>query len=522
MTRRVHIIGGGPGGAFAARLLALRHPDWQVRLFEQFPPDDTFGFGVGLTHGLVRSLRAADPQVLDRLMADTFSFGPARFVLPQGCVGFGQFHSGAIRRSTLLRILLDSASEAGAEIVIGEAVGIDEVGAGADLVIAADGLSSPTRTKFEAAFEPKIELGRGAFIWCGGEVELDATVFMPVTTPDGTFVAHAYSYAPGRSAIVIEASQETVDRAGFDQHIRSSGSKSDEAALQYLTEAFALLLQGGKIFGNRSCFGHFNILTCKRWHHDNVVLLGDAAATVHPSLGSGTKVAMESAVALADALDEVGAGEPLSVALPRFEAIRRPKIERLQDAALRSLQWWESFPTRIDMPPSIVAVAYLSRAGVVSLADMAVAEPELTRQAVADFAGVEPHQVALDDVTEWVLNSPLDLFGGRFSRRVVDLADPAAAGVCEIRVDCGDAWGPKADDYVGQAQGMAQRGARLLRLGGANTRSAVLDRLAVAERIRREVPLAVGVTLDQQYLELAAAGLVSGRIDLVWPEPQCD
>lgn len=252
MTRRVEIIGGGPAGAFTARLLALRHPDWRVRLFERLPPDDTFGFGVGLTHGLVRGVQDADPAVTSRLLAAAHSFRSMRFEVPQGTVEFGQSHHGAIRRAELLRILLDSAAEAGAEVVIGRSVTVDELSADADLVVGADGLSSEVRAKFADEFGAETRQGRGAFIWCGAEVELDGTVFTPAETEAGTFVAHAYPYDRGLSTLVIEASQESVERAGFTGRTWVSDGESDDEALAYLSDAFSGLLKGRKLFGNRS------------------------------------------------------------------------------------------------------------------------------------------------------------------------------------------------------------------------------------------------------------------------------
>jgi anthraniloyl-CoA monooxygenase len=510
MTRRVEIIGGGPAGAFTARLLAMRHPDWRVRLLERLPPDDTFGFGIGLTHGLVRSVRDTDPEVTSRLLAAAHPFGSMRFEVPQGTAEVRGSHHGGIRRSKLLRILLDSAAEAGAEVVIGRSVTVDQL-SGADLVVGADGLSSAIRTKFAGELGPEATLGRGAFIWCGAEVELDGTVFTPVETEAGTFVAHAYPYATGLSTCVIEASQETLQRAGFTRREWSSEGESDDAALAYLSDAFSDLLKGARLFGNRSRWGHFTTMTCSRWHTGNVVLLGDAVATVHPSLGSGTKVALESAIALADALDENG-DAPLHAALPVFERNRRPKVERLQDAAQRSQLWWESFTERAELSPSRLAVAYLSRAGVVSLADMVTAMPELTSQASADYAGVAPGQVSLPDITDWVLNNPIETDGVRFHQRIV----AASADVATIEIESGDAWGDQADQYVEQARAHVRAGARLIRLSGGYSRPAVLDRLAVAERLRRELRVAVGVTIDGRHADLAAVGLVAGRTDLVF------
>lgn len=507
----MEVIGGGPGGAFAARLIALSHPDWRVRLYERLPPDDTFGFGVGLTHGLVDALERADAQVLRRLTAEMFTFRGARFDLPQGAVQFGQFHSGAVRRSKLLRILLDGAAEAGVEVVVGKSASVEELSDGADLVIAADGASSTTRAKFADVLGPHTHVGRGAFLWCGGEVELDSTVFMPVQTPAGTFVAHAYSYDRGLTALVVEASQQTVERAGFAGRTWASENDSDVEALEYLSDAFAPLLNGGKLFGNRSCWGHFTTLACTRWHHDNIVLLGDAVATAHPSLGSGTKLALESAIALSEAIDSVGDG-PLIEALPRYEAARRPKIERLQEAAMRSQLWWESLTMRHDLSPARMAVAYLSRAGVVSLADLAATEPGLAGQAAADFAEAEPDGAALGDLTSWILGTPLDTGRMRWPSRIVS---NVPGDLMSIDIGVGDPWSAQAQQYLEQAQAQARNGAELVWLVGGAGRSQVLDRLAVAERVRRELTIPVGVAVPGNAQDLTASALIAGRIDLV-------
>jgi anthraniloyl-CoA monooxygenase len=515
-TRRVDIIGGGPAGAYTARLVARRHSDWHVRLFERLPPDDTFGFGVGLTHGLLRAVHAADPELHEVLMSAVYPFSSARFCLPQGSVDFGQFHNGAIRRSKLLRLLLQGAADAGVEVQVGRSVTVDELASDADLVVCADGLSSATRERYRAEFRPQSSTGRGVFIWCGAEVELDGTVFMPAETSDGTFVAHAYPYDEGMSTFVIETSQETLQRAGFASREWTNDSDSDDEALTYLSTAFAPLLRGGKFFGNRSRWTQFTTLRCASWHHDNVVLLGDAVATVHPSLGSGTKVALESAIALADALDEVG-DQPLASALAVYERNRRPSVARLQESSQRSQLWWESFTSRLHLPGARLAVAYLSRAGVVSLSSLTTSAPDLAIKAAAEFAGVSENEVPSKDLTDWVLNRPVAWNGSGLSTRIMrGQAGPGQGSTALIEIESGDAWGPQGQNYLEKARAQMNAGVDIIQLVGGMNRSAVLDRLSVAERLRVELPVLIGVAVDEKQLSLGADGLVAGRIDLVW------
>jgi anthraniloyl-CoA monooxygenase len=510
----VKIIGGGPAGAFTARLAALRHPDWTVQLYEKLPPDDTFGFGVGLTRALLRQVGHADPIICDRLMAATHPFASASFALPQGNMAFGQFHSGAIRRSELLRILLDGASEAGAEVTIGSSVHVDELRSTADIVVGADGLSSTTRERFAPDLGVHISSGRGAFIWCAADVALDGTVFHPTHTPVGTFVAHAYPYAEGLSTFVIETSEETLRRAGFSNRSWESDGASDDEALDYLSDAFAGLLDGGRFFGNRSRWAHFTTLACDQWSCENVVMIGDAVATVHPSLGSGTKVALESAIALVDHLGQA-MDQPIPEALARFTRSRRPAVARLQERAKRSQLWWESFPERLSLSPARIAVAYLSRAGVVSLDSLAKTEPTLAVEALADFSGVPADEVPTSRLTDWILDLPLHTDAISVEQRRVDVDEGSPNGTATIEVTSGDAWGPQGEDYLDLARDRVQYGAKFITLSGGDARSDVMDRLAVAERIRCETGTAVAIRAQPDHLDIVADGIVAGRADLI-------
>ncbi|MER5436934.1 FAD-dependent monooxygenase, partial [Streptomyces sp. NPDC002588] len=506
-ARRVHVLGGGPAGLFAARLLALRRPDWHVQVHERNPPEETFGFAVGLTGGLLKALKHADPEMYREITDAAYAFSSSGFRLPQGEVLFGQFHSGAIGRAQLLRLLLKGAVDAGVQVDIGRSCDAGEVLEDADLVIAADGVSSATRNRFREEFGAEVTPGRGRFIWCGAEAPLDGGIFMPVTTPEGLFVAHAYPYGEARSTFVIEASAETVSRAGFGNRQWADEGDSDDEALEYLSKAFSGLLDGGSFTGNRSRWGWFNTVRCARWHHGTTVLLGDAAATAHPSLGSGTKIAMESAIALADALTPWTDG-PVTDALARYEEARRPEVERLQERAVRSQLWWESFDIRQDLSPARMTVAYFSRAGAVSLDDLAASDPQLAARALADFAEVEPGDVPDAGLTDWVLGQPLQT---QHQQRPGRLHNGSAPTPATIEVDCSDAWGPAADALVEQARQFVRQGADVIRLTGQDTRSALLDRLALGERIKTELPALVDVTASQEHLRHAVDGVVAGR-----------
>lgn len=513
---RVCVIGGGPAGLFAARLLATDHPDWDIRLCERLPPDDTFGFGVGLTGGLLGALKAADREVHDAITAAAFPFSGAGFQLPHGSVRLGQFHAGAISRAKLLQLLVDFAGDAGVTVEIGRSWEVDEIRANADLIIAADGVSSLTRKALHGRLGVTEALGRGRFIWCGSDTALEGTIFRPVKTDDGLFVAHAYPYADGKSTFVIETDVESLRRAGCEQTDFADDGASDDAALAYLSGAFSDLLDGGRFVGNKSRWMQFRTVRCERWSDGNVVLLGDAKATAHPSMGSGTKLALEDAIALAHTLRDIGGSAPASH-LAAFEVARRPGVERIQVRAQRSQLWWESFGERLDLSPARVAVAYLSRAGAVSLEDLVATAPELVTQAVAEWADVEPAEVPTQDLAAWVLAQPIAEPGPWNGSRMLP-PDPSR-GEAALTVLSGDPWGGEAESLVTQARALERGGAALVQLAGDPSRDGLLDRLAVGERLRKELDVPVAVISEHDQLADVADGIVAGRADLAIVNP---
>ncbi|TCK22007.1 anthraniloyl-CoA monooxygenase [Pseudonocardia endophytica] len=514
------VIGGGAGGLFTARLLALRHPTWQIEVFERLESRGTFGFGIGLTGAALAAVESVDPEAREAIAAVAFRFATAEFRLPGGTVGIPGFHRGvAIARSQLLTTLVDLARQVGVRVHVGHDVDVDDVRRDFDLVVAADGVSSSTRQRYQDAFEPTVVEGRGRYIWCGTEAPLDGTVFTPVRTPAGYFTAHAYPYAPDRSTIVVETDAATLERAGLDgfEARGADPAESDEESLDVLTEAFAPMLRGHKLLGNRSRWFRFRTVQCRSWVHGNAVLLGDAAATADPSLGSGTKLAVESAIALADALDT---DAPLDEALSAYESARRPPVERLQGWALRSQRWWDSFPRRMNrLAPAQVAVAFLTRAGAVALDETLESNADVVRAAVAAWAGVGIDGVPHRRIADWVVGRPLRVGDRQAPSRLIDLArrrpeDGLRFGG-PVTVTSGDPWGPESDRLVDAAREIVRDGPdRVVLLRGAEDRQAVLDRVQVAERIRLDLDVPVGVTVGESDVQDVAGALVAGRIDV--------
>ncbi|WP_098956263.1 FAD-dependent monooxygenase [Pseudonocardia sp. N23] len=491
---RVAVLGGGPGGLYAARLLKLANPACEVVLHEQGEPDATFGFGVGLAAGTQRKLEAADPDTLREIVAAGLRHdmtmtvdGATARVRNDRLVG--------IARTELLAVLQRHAEKAGVTLHFGSRSSADDLGADdldADVVVAADGVGSATREAGE--FGPSIDVGRGLYLWCGTDFALDDAVFAPVRTEHGVFVTHAYPYAGGATAgtstFLIETDEATWRRAGFDATTAAlDADASDEVSLRYLQDAFAGTLRGHRLIGNRTRWLRFRTVRCDRWSDGRAVLLGDAAHTAHFSIGSGTKLAMEDAIALVEALRE----EPdRPAAFARYERVRRPSVERLQELARRSQLWWESFPDRLDLPVERLMVAYMSRAGNVPLERFASTAPDVVATALAQYGGGDPPPAGA--VTDWVL----------------DRTHPAPADLPVLDVDLDDPWSALGDAILEQARA---RGSRGILLSGPAARPAVLTRTDLAERVRREVGGPVAVAAPAALRDDLAAALLSGRCD---------
>lgn len=503
---RVAVLGGGPGGLYAARLLKLADPGCQVDVYEQGLPDKTFGFGVGLAAGTQRNLRAADAPTLDDILARGWPHDMSMRVGGQ-VARMPNNSLRAIGRATLLAVLQQHAARAGVGLHFGTRATAGDVDA--DLVIAADGVGSGTRAAHAASFGADIESGTGLYLWCGTDFALDSAIFAPVTTSHGTFVTHAYPYAADRSTFLIETDEQTWRRAGFDATTDATPPEgSDQASLAYLQEAFREPLRGHPLIGNRTRWLRFRTVRCDRWQHGRLVLLGDAAHTAHYSIGSGTKLAMEDAIALVAA---VRAASTLDRALRAYEAGRRPAVEHLQAVAARSQRWWDSFPQRMHLPVDQLLVSYMTRAGKVSLTRFAESTPHVVQRSLAEYAGGRPGPAAGEDLVSWVISQPLPL-----DHAVVpDRAARPGGPVADIEVTEPDAWGAKADELAGQVAGQLADGAVAVRLTGPRQRDAVLDRLDLAERLRLQLGATVIVRAPEDCRADLAAGLVSARTDLI-------
>ncbi|WP_326837538.1 FAD-dependent monooxygenase [Amycolatopsis rhabdoformis] len=536
---RVEVVGGGPAGLFAARLIRERFPGTHVRVSERSVPDDTFGFGVAFTERTLRAVADVAPDTCQAMVAASVPM-PHQEIRVNGVSARSKGQAGglAIARSRLLSLLLDAALEKGVEVELGRERSWEEV-RDADLVIGADGAGSTVRTELAPHLDATVAPGRGLFMWLGCSARLPSNLFAPAFTEHGMVNIHGYPYAEDRSTIGVETDVDTWRRAGLEAATLSCpADESDEYSIDYLQNAFHSVLGGAKLLGNRSRWMRFRTVNVKRWHHENVVLIGDAAHTAHYSVGSGTKMAMEDAIALVAALAEPDAG-PLETALDRYEATRRPRVEALQETAVRSQQWWESLRQRVDLAPARLMLAYLSRAGVVSAARLAGHDPDLLRAGLEAFSGAPVEDAALERPTDWVLAqphrvaafaSPTRVLGGgstaalpRYERvtgtpGTVTAARrrlPDAVLIATLSAPTGDAFGVAGDALVEQCEELLKAGADGIWFAAGDSRRVLLDALAAGERIRSETTLFTVAEAAPGFADDLADGVLAGRTDFV-------
>ncbi|MEX2623445.1 MAG: FAD-dependent monooxygenase [Acidimicrobiia bacterium] len=415
---QIAVVGGGPAGLYFA-LLAARAGEHQVTVYERNPPDATYGWGVVFSEGTLGELREADHLTSLRLEENLVRWS-AIDIRHRGW-GLRSYGHGfsAISRQTLLGVLQQRAMELGATIQFESERGPEVVEEGYDLVVAADGVNSRLRAAFENSFRPTIELHPTRYIWLGAPFAFAAFTFIFQETPYGLFQVHGYPYSTDGSTFIVECTESTWRRAGLDQ--------ADEAtSLEFCEEIFAAHLGGRRLGSNRSAWLSFPNLTSRTWHHRNIVLLGDAAHTAHFSIGSGTKLAMEDATSLHQAL--AAKPDDLAAALAVYEAERQPAVARFQQAASDSARYFENVDRYLDLPAETFAFNLLTRSGRVTHADMERRDPALTvaadRQMTGDLVG---EVVARPSLT------PISIGGVVIPNRIVAAQPGIGAGLVFTR-----------------------------------------------------------------------------------------
>lgn len=361
--KRIAISGGGPAGLYAGISLKLRRPEFEIVVIERNRPDDTFGWGVVLSEETLENLAENDAKSAEAIHADFAYWDDIAVVRGEDrIVSTGHGFCG-IGRQCLLTLLQQRAAELGIELRFETEV--DHVAAlmrDYDLVIAADGLNSRARDAFADSFEPEIDLRANKFVWLGTNQKFDdAFTFIFEETAHGWVWAHAYQFDSETATFIVECSEETWEAFGF-------GEMSGERSIAICERIFERHLGGHSLISNAghlrgSGWINFPRVLCSKWHHENLVLLGDAAATAHFSIGSGTKLAMESAIALADKLQTHA---DLDTAFSEYEEERRVEVLKLQSAARNSCEWFEEVERYLKLEPMQFAYSLLTRSQRIS------------------------------------------------------------------------------------------------------------------------------------------------------------
>ncbi|MFK4120425.1 bifunctional salicylyl-CoA 5-hydroxylase/oxidoreductase [Streptomyces longwoodensis] len=349
---RVAVIGGGPGGLYAAALLKRLDPAREVTVWERNAPDDTFGFGVVLSDETLGGIEHADPVVHDALRRHFVRWDDIDIVHRGRRHTSGGHGFAALGRQRLLDVLHGRCHDLGVDLRFrSTAPHPDRLAATHDLVVAADGINSTTRQARAEAFRPRVTAHRCRYIWLATDFAFDAFRFEIAETEHGVMQLHAYPYAPDASTVIVEMREEVWRAAGFDE-------LGEEESADRCAKVFAEALRGRPLRSNRSAWTTFRTVTTEHWSHGNVVLLGDAAHTAHFSIGSGTKLAVEDALALAACLRE---HPDRDTALAAYEQERKPVVASTQRAARASLEWFENLALYLDQPPRRFAFNLLTR-----------------------------------------------------------------------------------------------------------------------------------------------------------------
>ncbi len=360
---RVACLGGGPAGLYFAISMKLRDPSHEITVIERNKPDDTFGWGVVLSDETLDNLAANDPKSAEAIRAH-FAYWDdiALHYRGERLVSSGHGFCG-IGRKQLLILLQARARELGVDLRFETEIGsADDYRREYDLVVASDGLNSKTRTLYADSFKPDIDLRHCQFVWLGTHQRFDdAFTFIFEETDKGWVWAHAYQFDDNTATFIVECTQETFDAFGFADMTQDESIATCEEIFKDHLGGHALMTNARHIRG--SAWIRFPRVLCETWSHENVVLLGDAAATAHFSIGSGTKLALESAIALAEYLHT----EPdMTRAFQRYEDERRLEVLRLQSAARNSMEWFETVERYLGLDPVQLNYSMLTRSQRIS------------------------------------------------------------------------------------------------------------------------------------------------------------
>ncbi len=419
---KIAVMGGGPGGLYFSALAKQLGPHHEITVWERNAPDDTFGFGVVFSDETLGGIEHADAAVyaaMQREFArwDDIDVHYRGEVFTSGGHGFA-----AMSRKRLLEILQERCRDLGVTLhFLTEAPDVEELSRTHDLVLAADGLNSAVRRRYEETFQPTLDVRQCKYMWLGTSKVFDAFKFYILDTPHGVMQVHGYPFDDKGSTFILEMHEDVWRAAGFDAFADREWrpGDSDEKSIERVKEICADILDGHDVMANNSRWISFTTIRNEHWRHGNVVILGDAAHTAHFSIGSGTKLAMEDALALAACLHE---HDSLDEALTAYETERKPVVQSTQRAAQASLEWFENLGQYTHQQPSQFAFNIMTRSRRVTHDNLRVRDPEfvagIDEWFAADTEGgrvdappmFQPFRLGELELANRVVVSPMDMY----------------------------------------------------------------------------------------------------------------
>lgn len=363
---KINIIGGGPAGLYFAILMKRANAAHQITVYERNGPDDTFGWGVVFSGKTLRNLRAADEESHAAITHAFAAWDNVDVVHRTSKISIHGNSFSGIARLQLLKLLQQRSEQLGVALMFRtEVPDLDSLRANCDLLVAADGVNSTARKQYANHFNPSLDVRPNRYIWYGTNRLFNGLTLTFRENEAGVFAAHSYKFNQTASTFIIECDQESWDAAGFS-------TMSDDETRGYLEHVFAPDLDGRPLLSNNSKWINFLLVKNANWCFENVVLIGDALHTAHFSIGSGTKLALEDAIALHQCLETT---EKVGDALGKFELTRKPIIEEYQAAAFDSMRWFENARDYMSLSPIALAYALMTRSGRVDDEDLRRRDP---------------------------------------------------------------------------------------------------------------------------------------------------
>lgn len=365
---KVEIIGAGPAGLYTSILLRRLLPQVEVRVSEQNPWGATYGFGVVFSEQALEFLKADDPETLNLILPQMSRWENIRLNLPDDSIVIDGIGFTSIGRLNLIETLFRRAKSLGVVVDFDRKVeSLDELDA--ELIVGADGLNSIVRRSLESEFKPAIQHFSNYFAWFGAERAFETLTQTFVRTGKGALNAHHYRYCSDRSTFLVECNDAVFRSYGFDNMVESESAAVCEVI-------FRDVLEGAHLIANNSAWRQFPKLWCEKWTSGRCALIGDAVHTIHYSIGSGTRFAMEDAIALTQAL---ATHDELETAFAAYQSKRAPIARKLFDAAAASAQWYEAYAEHMSLRPLEFAYQYINRSGRLDNARLRNVAPNFMR-----------------------------------------------------------------------------------------------------------------------------------------------